>query len=113
LGRRLRRDRHGLDSGSRLGQPSAFLADHRTTGGYPRIATVVSADLPRLGRCRRGNPLRFGSVELEAAEEMCREAESEFAKLVGALEPASNDGNLDLGWLYDENLISGVTTGFE
>jgi hypothetical protein len=95
------------------GQPIVLLADHQTTGGGPKIATVVSADLPRLGRCRPGNPLRFVSVELEAAEAMCREAEREFAKLVGALEPASNDGNLDLGSLYDENLISGVTTGFE
>jgi biotin-dependent carboxylase-like uncharacterized protein len=95
------------------GQPILLLADHQTTGGYPKIATVISADLPRLGRRRPGDPLRFVSVELEAAEEMCREAEREFAKLVAALEPASNDGKFDLGTLYDENLISGVTTGFE
>jgi allophanate hydrolase len=93
------------------GQPIVLLADHQTTGGYPKIATVISADLPRLGRCRPGDPLRFVSVELEAAEEMCREAEREFAKLVGALEPAPSDGNLDIGSLYGENLISGVTTG--
>jgi hypothetical protein len=57
--------------------------------------------------------LRFVSVELEAAEEICREAEREFGKLVAALEPAPRDGNLDLGSLHDENLISGVTTGLE
>ena len=95
------------------GQPIVLLADHQTTGGYPKIATVISADLPRLGRCRPGDPLRFISVELEAAEEMCREAEREFAKLVAALEPAPSEIELDIGSLYGENLISGVTTGFD
>ncbi len=95
------------------GQPIVLLADHQTTGGYPKIATVISADLPRLGRCRPGDLLRFVSVEPEAAEEMCREAEREFAKLVGALEPALSEIELDIGSLYGENLISGVTTGFE
>jgi len=95
------------------GQPIVLLADHQTTGGYPKIATVISADLPALGRRRPRDPLRFVSVELEAAEEMCREAEREFAKLVAALEPVPRDQRLDVGSLYDENLISGVTTGFE
>jgi allophanate hydrolase len=95
------------------GQPIVLLSDHQTTGGYPKIATVISADLPRLGRCRPGDPLRFVAVELEAAEEICREAEREFAKLVGALEPAPSEIQLDTGSLYGENLISGVTTGFE
>jgi allophanate hydrolase len=95
------------------GQPIVLLADHQTTGGYPKIATVISADLPRLGRCRPGDPLRFVSVELEAAEEMCREAEREFAKLVGALEPAPSEIELDIESLYGANLISGVTAGFK
>jgi biotin-dependent carboxylase-like uncharacterized protein len=95
------------------GQPIVLLADHQTTGGYPKIATVISADLPRLGGCCPGDPLRFVSVELEAAEEICRELEREFARLIAALEPTPHDGNLDLGSLYGENLISGVTAGFK
>lgn len=95
------------------GQPIVLLADHQTTGGYPKIATVISADLPALGRRRPGAPLRFVSVALEEAEEMCREAEHEFARLVAALEPAPTDQRLDVNSLYDENLISGVTTGFK
>jgi allophanate hydrolase len=95
------------------GQPIVLLADHQTTGGYPKIATVISADLPVLGRRRPGDPMRFVSVEPEEAEEMCRAAEREFAQLITALEPAPNDGNLDLGSLYRENLISGVTAGFK
>jgi allophanate hydrolase len=95
------------------GQPIVLLADHQTTGGYPKIATVISADLPRLGGCCPGDPLHFVSVELEAAEEICREVEREFARLIAALEPTPHDGNLDLGSLYGENLISGVTAGFK
>jgi allophanate hydrolase len=95
------------------GQPIVLLADHQTTGGYPKIATVISADWPALGRRRPGDPLRFVSVELEAAEEMCREAEREFATLVGALELAPNEIELDVEALYGANLISGVTSGFK
>jgi biotin-dependent carboxylase-like uncharacterized protein len=95
------------------GQPIVLLADHQTTGGYPKIATVISVDVPALGRRRTGDPLRFVSVELEEAEEACREAEREFAKLVAALELAQSGNGLDISSLYGENLISGVTTGFE
>jgi len=95
------------------GQPIILLADHQTTGGYPKIATVISTDLPRLGRCRPDDRLRFASVEPEEADQMCRDAEREFAKLVAAIEPAPLDPQLDLGSLYAANLISGVTSGFK
>jgi biotin-dependent carboxylase-like uncharacterized protein len=95
------------------GQPIILLADHQTTGGYPKIATVISADLPFLGRCRPGDRLRFVAVDPEEAEQLCREAEDDFATLVAAIEPAPHGNQLDVGSLYDENLISGVTTGFE
>ena len=41
------------------GQAILLLADHQTTGGYPKIATVISADLPVVGRRRPGDPIRF------------------------------------------------------
>src|SRR5262249_27549432 len=50
------------------GQPILLLADHQTTGGYPKIATVISADLPIVGRRRPGEPLRFAAVTVETAE---------------------------------------------
>jgi 5-oxoprolinase (ATP-hydrolysing) subunit C len=52
------------------GQPILLLADYQTTGGYPKIATVVSADLPAVGRRRPGDALRFAAVTVEAAEEL-------------------------------------------
>jgi biotin-dependent carboxylase-like uncharacterized protein len=41
------------------GQPIVFLADHPTTGGYPVIAVVVSADVPLVAQLRPGDRLRF------------------------------------------------------
>lgn len=41
------------------GQPIALLADAQTTGGYPKIAVVIRADLWKLGQLRLGAKLRF------------------------------------------------------
>jgi len=95
------------------GQPILLLADHQTTGGYPKIATVVSADLPVVGRRRPGDALRFTAVTVEAAEELCRIEERRLAELVASLEPTTWRPGIDLGSLYDGNLISGVVSGFD
>jgi biotin-dependent carboxylase-like uncharacterized protein len=95
------------------GQPILLLADHQTTGGYPKIATVVSADLPVVGRRRPGDLLRFAAVKVEMAEQLCRTEERRLAELVAALEPVRAGLALDLASLYDGNLISGVVSGVE
>lgn len=55
------------------GQPLILLADHQTTGGYPKIATVISADLPAVGRLRAGSKIAFTPVTLEEATAARRE----------------------------------------
>ncbi len=49
------------------GRPIVLLCDHATVGGYPVVATVVSADLGRLGQLRPGDPVRFAPVDRAAA----------------------------------------------
>lgn len=49
------------------GQPIILLADCQTVGGYPKIATVISADLPRLGLAAPGQTLRFQCVTMSEA----------------------------------------------
>lgn len=49
------------------GQPIVMLADHQTTGGYPKIATVIRADLPLLAQCLPGDRIRFAAVTLAEA----------------------------------------------
>ena len=95
------------------GQPILLLADHQTTGGYPKIATVISADLPVVGRRRPGDALRFAAIEVAAAEELYREEERRLKALIAAIEPLPQGGGIDLGSLYAGNLISGVVTGRE
>jgi allophanate hydrolase subunit 2 len=55
-----------------------LLADRQTVGGYPKIATVASVDLPRLGRLLPGQTVRFRPVTVEEAEQLRREQEQLF-----------------------------------
>jgi biotin-dependent carboxylase-like uncharacterized protein len=95
------------------GQPILLLADHQTTGGYPKIATVISADLPVVGLRRPGDRLRFAAVTVEVAEEICRVEEHRLAELAAGLEPVPDRSGIDLGLLYEDNLISGVVSGLD
>lgn len=96
------------------GQPIVLLADHQTTGGYPKIATVISADLPVIGRRRPGDAVRFAAVSVEEAEQVAREAERELAARIASFAPVlTHSGGIDLNSLYAGNLISGVVTASE
>jgi biotin-dependent carboxylase-like uncharacterized protein len=63
------------------GLPIVLLADRPTTGGYPKIATVVSADVPALGRLRPGAAIRFEAVSVADAEAARREQDARLAAL--------------------------------
>ncbi|MDH2997611.1 hypothetical protein A1D22_07755 [Pasteurellaceae bacterium LFhippo2] len=49
------------------GQPIVLMADTQTTGGYPKIATVIQADLGRLAQIRLGSQIKFECVTPEQA----------------------------------------------
>jgi biotin-dependent carboxylase-like uncharacterized protein len=91
--------------GSRL--PIILLADRQTAGGYPKIATVISADIAAAGRLLPGNTLRFRAVSLAEAQMSRRRLEDEMANLATRLSAVRPDGP-DLDRLYDSNLVSGV-----
>ena len=50
------------------GNPIVMMADHQTTGGYTKIATVVSVDLPVLAQSLPGQKIRFERVTIEEAQ---------------------------------------------
>jgi len=56
------------------GAPIALMADHQTTGGYPKIGEIAGADLPRLAQLAPGSALRFARCTLGEALEMRRAA---------------------------------------
>ena len=49
------------------GQPIVMGADGPTTGGYPKIATVIGADLWRIGQIAPGDVIRFRAVAIDEA----------------------------------------------
>jgi antagonist of KipI len=61
------------------GLPIILFVEQQTTGGYPKIANVISADLHRLGQLRPRDELRFELVDLEEARTMQREQEKLLA----------------------------------
>jgi antagonist of KipI len=50
------------------GQMIVLMADHQTTGGYPRIAHVISAHLPKLAQLRPSDTIQFKLVDMQSAE---------------------------------------------
>jgi biotin-dependent carboxylase-like uncharacterized protein len=59
------------------GQPLVLMADRQPTGGYPKIATVIGADIGALAQLRPGSSFTFTSVTLdEAVEARRREVEA-------------------------------------
>ena len=54
------------------GQPIVLMADHQTTGGYTKIATVVSADLPFLAQARPGDIVKFRLVSVDEIQRELR-----------------------------------------
>jgi biotin-dependent carboxylase-like uncharacterized protein len=88
------------------GQPVVLLADRQTTGGYPKIATVISADLPALGRLPIGAKIGFEPVTVEIAQGLRRAMFTEIEKIHDRIVPI---GRADVSPLLSGyNLISGV-----
>ena len=54
------------------GQPIILFVDQQTTGGYPKVANVVAADLWRVGQLRPHDEVRFSFVKIHEAIELLR-----------------------------------------
>jgi antagonist of KipI len=50
------------------GQAIVLMADHQTTGGYPRLAQVITVDFSALAQVRPGQVIRFQAVALAEAQ---------------------------------------------
>jgi allophanate hydrolase len=92
------------------GLPIVLMADAQTTGGYPKIATVISADIPVLGRRRPGHGVRFEAVTVAEAEALRRTQEQLWRERMATLRTVKAQGAVNIAALYTENLISGVAS---
>ncbi|MCB5409539.1 biotin-dependent carboxyltransferase family protein [Pseudogemmobacter faecipullorum] len=67
------------------GVATVLMADHQTTGGYPKLATVLDCELDGFAQCRPGTPLSFRRVTAEAAIALARTRAAIQADWLGAL----------------------------
>ena len=91
------------------GQPVILMADRQTTGGYPKVATVISADLPALGRTRIGDKISFQEASVEEAQHLRRTLLQQIDAIADRMVPAYRSRDDLTACLLTNNLISGIT----
>lgn len=64
------------------GQPIIMLADHQTTGGYPKLATVATVDLPLLAQSMPGDRLQFRIISVQEAQQLLRQQHEELVQVI-------------------------------
>ncbi|MFY4774595.1 biotin-dependent carboxyltransferase family protein [Metabacillus sp. RGM 3146] len=57
------------------GQPIILMADHQTTGGYPKLGHVITVDLPILAQLKPGEKIQFKKATIEEAQKLLLEKE--------------------------------------
>ena len=75
------------------GRPIIMLADRQTTGGYAKIGTVATADIPKLVQCAPGRAIRFERVSVQEAQDLYR-AEARKMKALRALVSRPSAGGI-------------------
>ncbi|HUP95875.1 MAG TPA: biotin-dependent carboxyltransferase family protein [Burkholderiales bacterium] len=70
------------------GKPIVLMVDNQSTGGYPKIATVISADIPVVGRRRPGRTVRFAAIDVLEAERARKRQEAAIVEMVQAIADA-------------------------
>ncbi len=90
-------------------RPIVLMRDRQTTGGYPKIATIITADLDRFAQLPPGHAVRFILVSREEAVAAARARRQRLETLPARLVPAGSA--LSTERLLSLNLIDGVTAG--
>lgn len=67
------------------GVPTVLLADHQTTGGYPKIATVLDDDTDALAQLRPGDPLAFTAISPARAIQLARQRNASVQRYLATL----------------------------
>lgn len=73
------------------GQLIILMADHQTTGGYPRIGHVITAHLPKLAQLRPGDNIQFNCVNQQTAEDLLYSQQQELVILQRACHDHLNE----------------------
>lgn len=89
------------------GHPIVLMAECQTTGGYPKIATVISADLARFAQLPTGSSFRFQIVDRTTAEDAARDRHAALQAALGSLTPKITT-TLTSAYLLSCDLVGGI-----
>ena len=64
------------------GQPFVLMADHQPTGGYPKIACLCQADLPRFAQMAPGQPFKLSWVSMDQAMQAWTDLHTQIEQLM-------------------------------
>lgn len=88
-------------------RPIVLMAESQTTGGYPKIATVISTDLPRLAQMPAGTRFRFAVVSRDEGEAIWIAHRRAMRAMLEGLQ-VKPEGELTSEYLLSRNLIGGI-----
>ncbi|MCV3271365.1 5-oxoprolinase subunit C family protein [Roseobacter sinensis] len=91
------------------GAPYVLMCESQTTGGYPRIGTVIPADLPKVAQAPAGVELCFELISLDAAIAIETRARAEVKALPSRIAPLVRDPH-DIADLLGYQLVSGAVS---
>jgi biotin-dependent carboxylase-like uncharacterized protein len=94
------------------GQPIVLMPDRGTSGGYPKIATVISADLGRFAQTPSGRAFRFKAVSMAEAQAEVRKLTELLRTLPDRLKPMENF-DLNLEALQDANVAGSAVSAVD
>ena len=89
------------------GAPFVLMCECQTTGGYPRIGTVIPSDLPKIAQAPAGAEIRFEFVTRDEAVDIERRARGDLKKLAQRVHPLIRDPH-KIQDLLSYQLISGA-----
>jgi biotin-dependent carboxylase-like uncharacterized protein len=93
------------------GQPIVLMRDRGTTGGYPKIATVIGPDLGVLAQRRAGERVTFAEIGIEEAEVEARRLAETIRSLPARLQAVPSGPNIEA--LHGANLAGHAVNAFD
>ena len=94
------------------GQPIVLMMDRGTTGGYPKIATVISADLGRFAQMPAGSKFRFAAISVKDAQDEAKKLSAFLLSLPNRIR-AAGSSNLNLDELQRANVAGAAVNAID
>jgi len=95
------------------GLPIVLLVDRQTVGGYPKIATVASADVRRFASLGPGDTIRFATISAQDAVSAIRAREKQVLDLIASMIEARPPGGIDVAALWTANIAGDAVNALQ